>query len=61
MLKHSTAINQSPKKFQTDIVNFEEQPKLESKDEYEKVSVNIKVLKVLDPIIVPTGKKLRNC
>ena len=28
-----------------------------SKDEYEKVSVNIKVLNVLDSITVPTGKK----
>ena len=37
---------------------MEEQPiLLNEKDEYEKVSVNIKVLNVLDPITVPTAKK----
>ena len=40
---------------------MEEQPILfnESKDEHEKVSVNIKVINVLDPITVPTGKKIQ--
>ena len=28
-------------------------------NEYEKVSVNIKVLNVLDPITVPTGKNIQ--
>ena len=60
MLKGSTAITSSPKKFQTESVHLEEEPillkELESKEDYEKVSVNIKVL---DPTTVPTGKKIQ--
>ena len=62
MLKGSTAITSSPKKFQTESVHLEEEPillkELESKEDYEKVSVNIKVLNILDPTTVPTGKKI---
>ena len=57
MLKGSTAITSSP---QTESVHLEEEPillkELESKEDYEKVSVNIKVLNILDPTTVPTGK-----
>ena len=57
MLKVSTAITSSPKKFVNRFCL--KTYSFESKDEHEKVSVNIKVLNVLDPITVPTGKKYR--
>ena len=57
MLKVSATITSSPKKV---LVYLEEQPiLLNEKDEHENVSVNKKVLNVLDPKTAPTGKKYK--
>ena len=48
MLKGATAIGQSPKKFDTPTITVEKHSfslnELDSIDEYEKISINIKVL-----------------
>ena len=58
MQKVPTAITSSPKKFLNRLCLFG-RTTYSSKDEHEKVSVNIKVLNILDPITVPTGKKCK--
>ena len=63
LLKRMTSISPSPKKFKVDLSPEEEMISLEEikrKDEYEKVSVKIKVLEVKEPITVSSGKKVQD-
>ena len=62
LLKSSTTIHKSPKKFDTTVFNFQEDLTLdflESKDVYDKVSVRMKVLQLLDAVTTPIGKKIQ--
>ena len=62
LLKSSTTIHKSPKKFDTTVFNFQEDLTLdflESKDVYDKVSVRVKVLQLLDTVTTPIGKKIQ--
>ena len=64
VLKGSTTISGSPKKIQVSSVDFEDDKpvvltlqELQSTDEYEKVSIEVKVIKVTIPETVGTGKR----
>ena len=62
LLKSSTTIHKSPKKSDTTVFNFQEYlalDSLESKDVYDKVSVRVKVLQLLDTVPTPIGKKIQ--
>ena len=62
LLKSSTTIHKSPKNFDTTVFNFQEVLTLdflESKDVYDKVSVRVKVLLLLDALTTPIGKKYK--
>ena len=64
MLKGSTTIGDSPKKFAISRLDFENNTptnitlsEFESTDTFERVSVNVKVYTTTDPISLPGGKK----
>ena len=63
VLKRTTAICPSPKKFKVELKGEDETillEELKKKEEYERVSVKVKVLEVMDSATVPTGKKVQD-
>ena len=63
VLKRTTAICSSPKKFKVELKGEDETillEELKKKEEYERVSVKVKVLEVMDCATVPPGKKVQD-
>ena len=63
VLKYTTAFCLSPKKFKVELKGEDETillEELKKKEEYERVSVKVKVLEVMDCATVPTGKKVQD-
>ena len=63
VLKRTTAICPSPKKFKVELQGEDETillEELKKKEECERVSVIVKVLEVMDCATVPTGKKVQD-
>jgi len=62
ILKRTNAIGPSPKKFKVDLKEDEVTllEELQNKEEYERVCVQVKVLEVMDPTTVSSGKKVRD-
>ena len=60
ILQRTTAICPSPKKFKVDLKEDEVTllEELQNKEEYERVCVQVKVLEVMDPTTVSSGKKV---
>ena len=63
VLKQTTAICPSPKKFKVELKGEDETillEELKKKEEYDRVTVKVKVLEVMDSATVPTGKKVQD-
>ena len=51
---------ESPKKFNISDADFGEHlSELESKEEYERVSVKVKIIATTDPVTLPNGKRIQ--